>query len=446
MAARALNVWLNGQLAGTWSWSRTDVHRFDYADTWLDSPGVRPLSLSLPIPAGGTALRGPMVKNYFDNLLPDSDRIRQRLRTRFRLPGDSVQDLLGAVGRDCIGAVQLLPVDAAPDGYDRVEGTPLKDVEIERHLLAVTNDATFGQEGEDADDFRISIAGAQEKTAFLRHRDRWCHPHGATPTMHIFKLPLGLVGNMRADMSTSVENEWLCLRIMAALGFEVPHADIAIFGQQKVLVVERFDRRWVAGNTWIARLPQEDFCQATGTAPASKYESDGGPGIAACIGILAGSNESAHDRLAFALAQLTLWLLAATDGHAKNFSIYLLPGTQYRLTPMYDVLSAWPIMGEGANQVRPQKAKLAMALRSKNAHYRLADIRVRHWQTLARQSGVPDAFAVMLQLVEHVPAALALVEKELPAGFPERVWSRIRKGMLQHRQRFLAELKAGAQE
>jgi serine/threonine-protein kinase HipA len=446
MADRALNVWLNGQLAGTWSWTRTDVHRFEYADTWLESPGVRPLSLSLPIPAGGAPLRGPMVKNYFDNLLPDSDRIRQRLRMRFRLPGDSVQDLLGAIGRDCIGAVQLLPDDTSPEGYDRVECTPLKEADIERHLLAVTNDAAFGQDGEDADDFRISIAGAQEKTAFLRHRGRWCRPHGATPTTHIFKLPLGLVGNMRADMSTSVENEWLCLRIMAALGFDVLRADIAIFGEQKVLVVERFDRRWVADNTWIARLPQEDFCQATGTAPASKFESDGGPGIAACLGILAGSTESARDRLAFALAQLAFWLLAATDGHAKNFSIFLLPGTQYRLTPMYDILSAWPIIGGGASQVRPQKAKLAMALRSKNAHYGPTDIQVRHWRILAQQSGVPGAFAVMRQLVEHVPDALAIVENELPDAFPERVWTRIRDGMLQHRQRFLTGFNSTAEE
>lgn len=446
MAARALNVWLNGQLAGTWSWTRTDVHSFEYADTWLDSPGVRPLSLSLPIPAGGKTLRGPMVKNYFDNLLPDSDRIRQRLRARFRFPGDSVQDLLGAVGRDCIGAVQLLQDDASPEGYDRVDSTPLKDADIERHLLAVTNDAAFGEDGEDPNNFRISIAGAQEKTAFLRYRDRWCHPHGATPTTHIFKLPLGLVGNMRADMSTSVENEWLCLRIMAALGFEVPRANIAVFGQQKVLVVERFDRRWVAGNSWIARLPQEDLCQATGVSPTRKYESDGGPGMTACLGILAGSTESTRDRLAFALAQLAFWLLAATDGHAKNFSIFLLPGTQYRLTPMYDILSAWPILGGGANQVRLQKAKLAMAIRSKNAHYRLADIQVRHWRALAQQSGVQDAFSVMVRFVEHVPAALALVEKELPAEFPEQVWTRIRNGVLQHRQRFMEGLKATVQE
>jgi serine/threonine-protein kinase HipA len=442
MAAHTLNVWLNGQLAGVWSSSRNDVHSFEYADTWLNSPDMRPLSLSLPIPAGTKILRGAMVKNYFDNLLPDADRIRQRLRTRFHLPSDNVQDLLGAIGRDCVGAVQLLPDDVAPDGYDRVEGTPLKEEEIERRLLAVTSDDAFGQDDEDPDDFRISIAGAQEKTAFLKHRGRWCSPHGATPTTHIFKLPLGLVGNMRADMTTSVENEWLCLRIMAALGFDVPRADIETFGEQKALIVERFDRRWVGGNTWIARLPQEDFCQATGTAPADKYESDGGPGIAACLDILGGSAESGRDRLAFVLANLAFWLLAATDGHAKNFSIFLLPGAQYRLTPLYDILSAWPIMGDGANNVRPQRAKLAMALRSRNTHYRLADIQTRHWRTLARQSGVADAFAVMVQLVEHVTTALALVEQELPPNFPERVWLSIKNGMLQHQRRFLGGLPA----
>lgn len=440
MASRALNVWLNGHLVGIWSWTRTDVHSFQYADSWLQSHGMRPLSLSLPIPAGAKILRGPAVRNYFDNLLPDNQNIRQRLRTRFKLASDSVQDLLAAIGRDCVGAVQLLPDERSPEGYNRVEATPLTEAEVEKHLLSATSEAAFGQDSENLDDFRIAIAGAQEKTVFLKHAGRWCHPHGATPTTHIFKLPLGLVGNMRADMTASIENEWLCLRIMAALGFMVASADMATFGTRKVLVVERFDRKWVADNTWIARLPQEDLCQATATAPGNKYENDGGPGIANCLDILAGSTESTMDRLTFALANLAFWLLAATDGHAKNFSIFLLPDARYRLTPLYDILSVWPIIGNGANHVSVHNARLAMALRSKNTHYKLMDIQTRHWHKLAQQSGVPDAFAFMVRLVEHVDTALAQVEKELPSNFPERVWTSIRDGMLGHRRRFLQGL------
>ncbi len=61
----------------------------------------------------------------------------------------------------------------------------------------------------------------QEKTALLFHEGRWLRPHGATPTTHILKLPLGLVGNRRADLTTSVENEWLCMTILKAFGLPV---------------------------------------------------------------------------------------------------------------------------------------------------------------------------------------------------------------------------------
>lgn len=442
MAIRALNVWMNGQLVGTWSWTRTDVHSFLYADSWVNSYGVRPLSLSLPIPAGEKILRGVVVKNYFDNLLPDNEKIRQRLRKRFKLGSISVQDLLAALGRDCVGAVQLLSEEQFPEGYDRIESSLLTEGEVEKHLLSVTSEGEFELGGENPDDFRISIAGAQEKTALLKYQDQWCRPHGATPTTHIFKLPLGLIGNMRADMTSSVENEWLCLRIMKALGFNVAHADITMFGKQKVLAVERFDRRWVADKKWIARLPQEDFCQATGVSPLHKYENDGGPGIAKCLDILAGSSESSKDKKNFALTNLAFWLLAATDGHAKNFSIFLLPGAGYRLTPLYDILSAWPILGSGANQVPLHKAKLAMALRSKNKHDKLVDIHTRHWYLLAQQSGVKDTFDSMVQLVERITPALMQVEAELPSDFPESVWLSIKEGMLQQQRRFMQGIDA----
>jgi serine/threonine-protein kinase HipA len=108
---------------------------------------------------------------------------------------------------------------------------------------------------------------------------------------------------------------------------------------------------------------------------------------------------------------------------------------------MYDVLSAWPIIGDGANQVRYQKTKLAMAIRTQNTHYRLADIQARHWRALAEQGGVPEAFDIMVQLVEHVDTALEMVKKELPPDFPDRIWNSIRSGMLRHQQRFLDAMK-----
>ena len=381
---------------------------------------------------------GARVEHYFDNLLPDSKHIRDRLRRRFGTPSTRAADLLGAIGRDCVGAVQLMPTGEQPAPHDRIDGTPLTDDQIETLLGDVTSDPMG--DSSLADDFRISIAGAQEKTALLRIGQHWHLPKGASPTTHIFKLPLGLVGNMRADMSDSVENEWLCATLLTALGFEVARTEMAQFGQKKVLIVERFDRRWADGAQWIARLPQEDFCQATGTAGELKYENDGGPGIRAGLTLLAGGNNATADSLRFALAQLAFWLMAATDGHAKNFSIFLERGGGYRMTPLYDVLSAWPIMGTGPNQVHPRRAKLAMALRSKNTHYHLHEIHTRHWQTLAQQSGVPEAFDHMVTLVLQVPDALERVAAELPQGFPQRVFKPIRAGMLAQAEQFISEL------
>lgn len=440
MAHPALDIWMNGEYVGVWSWTRTGVPALRYDDAWLRSPNVRALSLSLPIPYGDKELRGPAVENYFDNLLPDSDRIRERLRRRFRTASTEAAELLAAIGRDCVGAVQLLPAGRTPEAFDRIDSEILSEDRIARMLRNVTSDPVPGQVDEADDDLRISIAGAQEKTALLRIGDQWHRPHGATPTTHILKLPLGLVGNMRANMQESVENEWLCARLMAAFGFDVAPTTIGRFGDQKALVVERFDRRWMDNGRWIARLPQEDFCQATGTPAALKYESDGGPGIRQCLSLLSGSDEARRDKAHFVRVQLAFWLLAATDGHAKNYSIFLRRGGGYEMTPLYDVLSMWPIIGNAPNLVSLHKARLALALRATNVHYKLLGIQTRHWRELASQSGVADAFEGMLALVGNAPAALRHVEQELPPDFPEPLWHTVKAGVLAQCQRFEAGL------
>jgi len=132
-----------------------------------------------------------------------------------------------------------------------------------------------------------------------------------------------------------------------------------------VLVVERFDRALAKNGGWYMRLPQEDFCQATATAPASKYESDGGPGIEKIMDLLRGSEKAAADPRDFMRTQLVFWLLAAIDGHAKNFSVFLQAGGGYRLTPRYDILSAHPMLGHGRGKLSPHKIGMAMSVRAR---------------------------------------------------------------------------------
>ena len=138
--------------------------------------------------------------------------------------------------------------------------------------------------------------------------------------------------------------------IVAALGCRWLHARAASAKRRWASTVRpRLDR--TASND--ARLHQEDVCQALGVPPRRKYQADGGPGMAKCLQLLAGSADAPQDTLAFQLTQLAFWLMAATDGHAKNYSIFLHPGDRYVMTPLYDILSMWPYFGSGPTSPSP---------------------------------------------------------------------------------------------
>lgn len=344
-----LEIWMNGEQVGEWIVLRSGSSILRYTRSWTEAPRARPLSLSLPITAN-REIRGAVVDHYFDNLLPDNPDIRRRVRDRFRLRSADTFELLAAIGRDCVGAVQLLPPGEGNIASQQVDAKPLPSADIARTLRNVTAPAAMGpRESGEEEEFRISIAGAQEKTALLQMGGAWYRPRGATPTTHILKLPLGIVGNFQGDFSTSIENEWLCSRILAAWGLPIAQTDIACFEDQKALVVRRFDRRWIgtedeairapdfkpSDGVWIARLPQEDFCQATGRPPSERYESDGGASMEEVLALLGASADAETDRARFVLAQLAFWLLAATDGHSKNFSIHLHAGGAFTMTPLY---------------------------------------------------------------------------------------------------------------
>ena len=225
---------------------------------------------------------------------------------------------------------------------------------------------------------------------------------------------------MKADMRTSVENEWLCSKITDAYGIPIARCEIEHFEDQKALVVERFDRAPSSDGSWIMRLPQEDMCQATGTSPLSKYQSDGGPGIAQIMELLHGSDHAEQDRNNFFKTQLIFWVLAATDGHGKNFSITQLAEGRYHATPIYDVLSAHPIIGKGKNKIPLQKTKLAMAVRGSTNHYLIEKIQRRHWIAQARQVGLGAKAAEQLieEIIESTDAVISEVSKLLPDNFP----------------------------
>lgn len=430
--ARRLALWMNADLVGTWHAS-PHGDELQYDPGWAGSAQGRPLSLSLPFTPGNQPHRGAVVRAYFDNLLPDSQSIRQRLARRFRAASDDAFDLLAQIGRDCVGALQIVPESADPGDVRVVDAEPLGEAAVARLLRASLAPPPLAGAQDDGD-LRISIAGAQEKTALLWHGGQWWRPRGATPTTHILKLPLGRVGNMPLDLRDSVENEWLCAQVLHAYGLPVARCHPLLFEDQKVLGIERFDRRWADDGRWLIRLPQEDLCQATGTPPHLKYESDGGPGIDRILDVLSGSSRRDRDRETFFRAQLLFWMLCAPDGHAKNFSLALHAGGAFSLTPLYDVMSAYPLLGNGPHLLSPYRVRLAMALRAGNTHWKMREIKRRHWVEVGRRHGVvteagQGAEAIIDDLVRRTPGVVEAVGSALPARFPAWLADRVLTGL-----------------
>lgn len=423
---------MNGERVGTWR-AGGGRDELQYAESWLASANARPISLRFPLRPGLAPYTGAEVHNYFDNLLPDTKSLREKIARRYRLDSINAFPLLESVGRDCVGALQILPDDESPPNVKSIESRARTDAEVAALLreTAAPGSGMLQAADDTADEFRLSLAGAQEKTALLWHQQKWCSPVGTTPTTHILKLPLGLVGNMRADMNGSVENEWLCAKIVEAYGLPIAKCEIVQFEDQKALSVERFDRRLSENGSWIQRLPQEDMCQATGTSYLHKYESDGGPGIDSIMNLLRTAEKGFDDRRAFFACQVLFWLLAAPDGHAKNFSVQINAGGSYALTPIYDVLSAYPVIGKRSGQIAPQKVKLAMGVRGDNSmHYRIAEIQRRHWIATAKRSGISnEGETIINELIARTPGVIAAVQEQLPKKFPEAIAGSILEGL-----------------
>lgn len=426
--SQRLNVWMNGELVGHWDLTSQGRHHFRYVQSWLDTPATRPLSLSMPLRAANLTYSDSRVNAFFDNLLPESPEIRRRMQTQFGTPSTEAFDLLTAIGRDCAGAVQLLAPEVEPKNIKRIESERLSERDIEEFLRQTVTGTTLGQHGDIP--FRISLAGVQEKTALLWHNGRWHRPVGTTPSTHIFKLPIGHATHFNVDLSSSIENEWLCAQIVRAYGLPIADCEMATFGKQRVLIVERFDRRLASNGKWWLRLPQEDMCQATGTSPGKKYESEGGPGILEIMSLLLGAADPLEDRRTFFKSQIVFWTLCAIDGHAKNFSIAIKPRGEYSLTPLYDVISAYPVIGGSKGKIPEQEVRMAMALHGKDRHYHWAKILRRHWIDTARACDFSEFVESLIgEVVSQTPSVIQKVSKLLPAKFPAAVADPILKGL-----------------
>lgn len=400
-----LDVYVGSTRVGQYARAANGSTSFRYAAAWVESKKSFPISISMPL--SDRLWSGREVSTFFDGLLPDEPVVRNKIASRESADSGSTFDLLSVIGRDCVGALRFIPEGADPGKPTEMNYQPISDADIAKRIK--TLDSTpLGVNSEN--DFRISIAGVQEKTAFLKVDGKWQLPMGATPTSHIFKPAMK---NTIADFTDSPWNEWFCLGLCRELGLTTTQADVLQFEGKPVLVVERFDRAWK--NAIIYRLPQEDMCQALGISPTGKYQSEGGPGVVDIMSLLNGAVSPQEDKIRFFNALVVFWLMAAIDGHAKNFSIFLTPGG-YKLTPLYDVMSVAPY-----TSLSLHKVKFAMSLGDKG-YYRLKQVQPRHLYQTAKNSGlhktlVDEQISLILSRVDDAVQHMTVLSEKM--GMPQ---------------------------
>ncbi len=400
-----LDVRIGRDRVGTLERTANGLLRFAYDEDWLERADATPLSVSMPLRSG--AFEHDTVHPYLWGLLPDNEAVVDRWARTYQCSPSNVFALLANVGTDVAGAAQYLLPGAASEEAAEATYEWLTDGEVADLLREVGEDVTAWHPLHDQG--RWSLAGAQAKIALAHDPQRgWAIPGGRAPTTHILKPAI-------ARLKDHDLNELLCIRAASKLGLVTEEAELGHFGDQRALVVKRYDRL-PGDDGQIVRLHQEDLCQALGVHPNRKYQSDGGPSAIDVLQVLRDNSTAVTTdvrRLVDALAYH--WLILGTDAHAKNYSL-LLSGQQVRLAPLYDLASLAPYVSYAP------KAKLAQKV---GGEYRAGKISDGHWVKLARAARIdpPELLERITELAAQLPLAfdaaledLALEGRELDAA------------------------------
>lgn len=393
-----LLVLLGSTTCGTLEMSTTGKLRFTYDDAYRSSSNATPLSVSMPVDIGTFTDR--TVAPWVAGLLPEDPNVLQRWRRHFDLPStDPFAILSSRVGEDCAGAVRFVPRDRLEESLGtRGSIEWLDDVQLEERLAELRRDAAAWIDPSHRGQF--SLAGAQAKTALYLEGDRFGVPSGSIPTTHIVKPGI-------AEFEHHEVNEYLCLAAARTAGLAAPRASLLDVGRHAALVVERYDRLRLDGV--VARLHQEDLCQALGRFPSDKYQADGGPGpvdiVTLLRAVITGTRARTDAVDAFLDGLAWNWIIGGTDAHAKNWSL-LLEGGDVRLAPLYDLASGLPY------GLHERKLRLAMKVGN---DYRVA-LLSNPWPTMATMVGLDADQLVdrVRTLARRAPDAFSSRAKEAP--------------------------------
>lgn len=330
MTERALAAWWDdGTPAGRFVERATRQVDFHPAEASRD----RAVSVSLPV---NEPPETPWAAfNFLDNLLPENATIRARIARQHGVDPNDSFGLIGAIGRECAGALVLVP-----SGEERREDAgsyrALTDPEFERWLELRDSQPLMS---DDTGRVRLSLAGTQPKAALYFDEDGCPHvPQDGAATTDIIKPAI------RRARPNTVHVEWYCMELARALLGNERVARVEPW--RRCLRVHRFDR--IRRDGRVRRLHQEDLCQALGLAVGSKYEAPSRTSnleeslLARCTRLFdrlgsEGKMVPALEKQALFRSLLVNGLLMNADAHLKNYALLYVDGG-VRVAPMYDVL------------------------------------------------------------------------------------------------------------
>lgn len=346
----------------------------------------RILSLSLPLEKKVFAEKN--CKAYFNGLLPESDDVRKAIGERYKINPRNDFSILKAVGYDCAGAVSFTSYESAPENlpceFKNISGQILSEEELYHYIEKLPQKPLFTSYS----GLRLSLAGAQEKTAIICINNEIGIPAIDVPTTHILKPAI-------KGYTESVENEYICMLTAKNLGLEVSDVSIGKAKDIKYLLVKRYDRQ-VESNK-IKRVHQEDFCQCLNIPTAYKYQTEGGVSTKNCYEIIRKTSNPAKELQELTRRIIFNYLIGNADAHGKNFSIMHLDNGQITFAPAYDIL---------CTNVYPNLTKeMAMKIGKEYAPERIYP---KNWQIFAEEADISYRFLQqeIIKMAQKLPTEL----------------------------------------
>lgn len=325
-----LNAYMAGILVGSFLRDGETRITFRYTPEWVDLIRQRkahPISMSLLARTGDMPMDAT---SFVAGLLPDSTRHRTLLAAEMDIEEDpSDFNFLAKMGRDSAGALTIIPDDETLEGKRKPGVTELDDAELAEHLRSLPRRPLLFDED---DGVTLSLAGVNDKTAVTVRKGVIGLPHGGFPSTHIIKVDI-------PGLKDSIRTEQFCLELARQVGLRVPSSQIRMAEDQTYMIMSRYDRTIRDGK--LARIHQEDFCQALGVMPGKKYQRKGGPGWSECFDLVLSSANPMEDRKTLLKEALFQYLSGNPDAHAKNYSlVYRGAAGDLALSPLYDVNNA----------------------------------------------------------------------------------------------------------